>query len=220
VIEVTDNGLGIDPEIMPNIFEPFFTTKAEKSGTGLGLSTVYGIVRQSEGYIHVKSRLGEGTTFLILLRRYNPAQDGGKEPVKQVEEKPIDSPAYEMAKGVIALIEDEDSVRLFAKNVLVNRGYEVIEFSSAKEAAQNLDSFIHNVDLIVSDVVMPEMSGPALIKEIKKIKPKIKVIFISGYAEEAFDEEFGMDRNFNFIPKPFSLKTLLEKVKEVLRTSV
>lgn len=210
VIEVSDNGHGIPKEILPKIFEPFFTTKIEKSGTGLGLSTVYGIIRQSEGYIYVKSSKENGTTFKILLRKYSA-------PSKvEVAPKVAQAVNFDLAKGTIALIEDEDSVRLFTKNVLTSRGYEVIEYSSAKDAFTKIDEFINKIDLIVSDVMMPEMNGPTLITEVQKRRPDIKVIFISGYAEEAFSEEYGSNRDFNFLPKPFSLKQLLEKVQSVL----
>lgn len=210
VIEVEDDGLGISKDIIGKIFEPFFTTKIEKSGTGLGLSTVYGIIRQSEGYIYVKSEVNVGTTFRIMLKKYAAPNRVAKLEKAQPEKN------FDIAKGCIALIEDEDSVRLFTKNVLVSRGYEVIEYSSAKEAYGKMDEFIDNIDLIVSDVMMPEMNGPTLITEVKKRRPAIKVIFISGYAEEAFTEEYGADRDFNFLPKPFSLKQLLDKVREVL----
>ena len=218
-LEVEDTGLGIPPELMQKIFEPFFTTKNEKSGTGLGLSTVYGIIHQSEGYVYVKSKVGFGTTFLIYLKHYQATSEEIKELQKQLIATENEENADQQdlsGKGTIVLVEDEESVRLFAKNVLVSKGYNVIEFPSAKHALESIKEYINLVDLIVSDVVMPEMTGPTMVTEIKKIKPDIKVIFISGFGEEAFTEEYGKERNFNFIAKPFSLKQLVIKVKEVL----
>ncbi len=218
-IEVEDTGSGIPQDIILRIFEPFFTTKSEKSGTGLGLSTVYGIVHQSEGFIYVRSVVGKGTTFVIYLKRYNITVDEQIELQRQEQEKireeSQNKPDYS-GKGLIALVEDEESVRLFAKSVLINKGYNVIEFNSAKVALERIHNDLDRIDLIISDVMMPEMTGPAFISEVHKIKPSIKVIFVSGYGEEAFSEEYGDKRDFNFIAKPFSLKQLVAKVKEVL----
>jgi two-component system cell cycle sensor histidine kinase/response regulator CckA len=119
-------------------------------------------------------------------------------------------------RGVIALVEDEESVRLFAKSVLISKGYEVMEFESATKALEGISGDLHRVNLIITDVMMPEMTGPAFITEVRKVRPDIKVIFVSGYGEDAFTEEYGQRRDFHFIPKPFSLKTLVTKVKEVL----
>ena len=211
-IEVKDTGSGIQRQNIMHIFEPFFTTKSEKTGTGLGLSTVYGIIRQSEGYVYVNSKIGEGTTFLILFKRHTAPEESQN---TDEEDEVLDT-VDTSGNGVIVLIEDEDSVRLFAKSVLENKGYDVIQFSSAKEALENKEKYIKDARLIISDVVMPELTGPAFIKEIKKDRPRVKVLFMSGYGEEAFAEEYGSRRNFHFIPKPFSLKELANKVKEVL----
>lgn len=221
-IEVEDTGCGIDAGIVKQIFEPFFTTKIDKSGTGLGLSTVYGIVRQSDGYIYVKSKVGVGTNFLIYLKRHHYSNDD----IEEIKSTEKDNASSQMGikrdlsgKGIIALIEDEESIRLFAKSALTNKGYEVIEFSSAKQALENIKPYLDKIDLIISDVMMPEMSGPALIKEIRKMRPSMKIIFISGYGEEAFTKEYGESRDFDFIPKPFTLKQLASKVKEVIERS-
>ncbi len=218
-IEVEDNGSGIPQDIILKIFEPFFTTKAEKSGTGLGLSTVYGIVHQSEGYIYVRSVVGKGTNFIIYFKRHQLSLEEQIE-LQRIEQEKIKEEANNKqdysGKGVIVLVEDEEAVRLFAKNVLISKGYDVIEFNSAKSALEQLRADIHRIDLIISDVMMPEMTGPAFISELSKIKPNINVIFVSGYGEEAFSEEYGEKRDFHFIPKPFSLKQLVAKVKEVI----
>jgi two-component system, cell cycle sensor histidine kinase and response regulator CckA len=218
-IEVEDTGSGIPHDIIMKIFEPFFTTKSEKSGTGLGLSTVYGIVHQSEGYIYVKSVVGKGTTFVIYFKRHHLSLEEQIDLQKIEQDKIIEDAQNKLdysGKGLIALIEDEDAVRLFAKSVLISKGYDVIEFNSAKLALERIHEDLSKIDLIISDVMMPEMTGPAFISELHKIKPDIKVIFVSGYGEEAFSEEYGDKRDFNFIPKPFSLKQLVAKVKEVL----
>jgi two-component system cell cycle sensor histidine kinase/response regulator CckA len=218
-IEVEDTGCGIPHNILRQIFEPFFTTKTDKSGTGLGLSTVYGIIRQSDGYVYVKSKEGAGTTFLIYLKRQQYSQEDIEE-TRLLEKEIITSQSSIRkdlsGKGVIALIEDEESIRLFAKSALTNKGYEVIEFSSAKHALENIRTDLGRIDLIISDVIMPEISGPAMVKELRKIKPALKIIFISGYGEEAFTKEYGESRDFDFIPKPFTLKQLASKVKEVI----
>jgi two-component system cell cycle sensor histidine kinase/response regulator CckA len=215
-IEVADSGSGIAPDIIQRIFEPFFTTKSEKLGTGLGLSTVFGIVSQSEGYIFVKSKIDYGTTFYIYLPRYTPTHNEISEAGKENSDKISDVSADFTGTGVIALVEDEEAVRVFAKSVLVSKGYEVLEFESAKKALATIENDLHRVDLIISDVMMPEMTGPAFVTEVQKTHPHIKVIFISGYGEDAFTEEYGSKRDFHFLPKPFSLKALVAKVKEVI----
>lgn len=219
LIEVKDNGSGISDEILSKIFEPFFTTKDEKSGTGLGLSTVYGIVRQTGGYIYVKSKVGLGTSFFMLLKKHEITVEEQLEMQNLENEKSNREAELKQdysGKGVIALIEDEEAVRLFAKNVLINKGYDVIEFESALVAKDKIHKDLEKIDLIISDVMMPGLTGPALIKELHRIRPELKVLFISGYGEDAFEEVYGEKRDFNFIAKPFSLKQLVAKVKEIL----
>jgi len=208
-----DSGCGIPKENIKSIFEPFYTTKSDMSGTGLGLSTVYGVIHQSDAYIFVKSKVGKGTKFLILFPRCYPEEV--IEP-KKISNKTNYIASDVMGSGVIVLVEDEDAIRIFAKNVLTNKGYTVIDFSSAKEALEKILEGNIQFDLLLTDVLMPEMSGPSLVTKLKEIMPKIKVIFISGYAEEAFTEEYGDNRDFNFMAKPFSLKQLLVVVKEVM----
>ena len=215
VVEVADTGTGIPPEVKEKIFEPFFTTKEVGKGTGLGLSTVFGIVKQSGGYVDVQSAVGAGTTFRIFLPRHI------REPEEVVETVPEAAPAKKPAAdmtghGTILLVEDEDPVRAVNARALAARGYTVIEAASGVEALEVMDARAEPVDIVVSDVVMPEMDGPTLLGELRKRHPTLKVIFVSGYAEDAFRKNLPEGEEFNFLPKPFSLKQLVETVKQTI----
>ncbi len=209
VIEVADTGHGIPADVKAKIFEPFFTTKEVGKGTGLGLSMVYGIVKQTGGYIACESEPGKGATFRIYLPRHTP--DAEEEPVKQVEapKKAADA----TGQGTILLVEDEEAVRAFGARALASRGYTVLEASSGVHALEIVDEMDGKIDLIVSDVVMPEMDGPTMFGELRKRGVKCKVIFVSGYAEDAFSKNLPEGEDFGFLPKPFSLKQLVEAVK-------
>jgi two-component system, cell cycle sensor histidine kinase and response regulator CckA len=215
-IEVGDTGVGIPPEVMDKIFEPFFTTKEVGKGTGLGLSTVFGIVKQSNGFIYVDSAVGRGTTFRIFLPRHVPsAEEEASEAAKAEPE--AKRPAADLTgHGVILLVEDEDPVRAVNARALTARGYTVLEAASGVEALQVFEELQEPVDLVVSDVVMPEMDGPTLLRELRKRHPDLKVIFVSGYAEDAFRKNLPEGEEFNFLPKPFSLKQLVEAVKQAI----
>lgn len=216
LIEVTDTGSGMSPEVAEKIFEPFFTTKEIGKGTGLGLSTVFGIIKQSGGFIDVQSVLGEGTAFSIYLPRHIAVV---VEPAIEVRASAPRMPAPDMTgQGVILLVEDEDPVRAVNARALTARGYTVLEAASGVEALQVIDDRQGPVDLVISDVVMPEMDGPTLLGELRKRYSDLKVIFVSGYAEEAFRKHLPEDDSFKFLPKPFGLKQLVETVKEVLRS--
>lgn len=217
-VSIKDDGCGIPKKNLTRIFEPFFTTKAEKSGTGLGLATVYGIIKQSEGHVFVKSVQDKGTEFIILFKKLDKSKDELIENPITLEVDEIDEPHAKDTTGAetIVLVEDEDSVRMLAKNIFESKGYNVMDYRSAKLAFEKKEEFIELTDIIVTDVIMPEMTGPAFIKEIHKIKPHLKVLFMSGYGEDAFNEEYGSSRNFNFIAKPFGLRDLVSKVKEIL----
>ncbi len=210
-IEVSDTGIGIPKENLAKIFEPFFTTKEKGHGTGLGLASVYGIVKQTGGYIFPESEVGKGTTFRIYLPRHVPqAAQSSTEP-----EKPP-APRDLTGVGTILLVEDEDAVRDFAVRALTMRGYNVLDASGGEEALDIVREHDDPIDLLISDVVMPVMDGPALVKAARELKPDLRVIFISGYAEEAFRNSPDRPEDFHFLPKPFSLKQLTGKVKEVL----
>ena len=212
LVEVADTGTGIPPEIMGKIFEPFFSTKEVGKGTGLGLSTVYGIVQQTGGTILAESELGAGTAFRVFLPRHTGALE--EEPPRPVEPEP--KVADLTGQGRVLLVEDEDAVRAFASRALANRGYEVLSAASGVEALEVMEKAGH-VDLVISDVVMPEMDGPTLLRELRARDPALKVIFISGYAEEAFARNLPPSERFSFLPKPFSLKQLVAAVSETLR---
>lgn len=210
-IEVEDNGSGMTPEIMEKIFDPFFSTKEVGKGTGLGLSTVYGIVKQTGGYIYPVSEVGVGTTFHIFLPRHEATAETA--PKRNVEATPI---ADLTGNATILLVEDEEAVRAFAARALISRGYTVHEASTGAEALEVMAETGGKVDLVVSDVVMPEMDGPSLLRELRKTRPDLKIIFVSGYAEDAFKKNLPENEQFNFLPKPFSLKQLATTVKETL----
>jgi two-component system cell cycle sensor histidine kinase/response regulator CckA len=228
LVEVEDTGSGIAPEIIDKIFDPFYTTKDIGKGTGLGLSTVYGIVKQTGGFIFVESELGKGTTFRIFLPRHIPAADDV--PVPQLPETTAPaiagaiSAADEMraaaadltGRGTVLLVEDEEELRALNARGLKSRGYTVIEAGNGIEALEELEKQGGRVDVVVSDVVMPEMDGPTLMKELKQRKPDIKIIFVSGYAEDAFDKTLADRKQFNFLAKPFTLKQLVTVVKETM----
>ena len=217
LLEVADTGTGMAPEVMEKIFEPFFTTKGVGKGTGLGLASVYGIIQQSGGFIVPESELGKGTTFKIYLPRHVVEETSEVEPaVHSIATARKQLNATDLTgTGRVLLVEDEVEVRQFAVRALKRQGYQVLEAADGVEALEVMSANEGKVDIVVSDVVMPEMDGPALFKELRKRNPTIKVIFVSGYPNEAFRESMGSD-NFAFLPKPFSLPQLAAKVKEEL----
>ena len=215
LIEVADTGTGIPPEIIENIFEPFFTTKPVGQGTGLGLSTVYGIVKQTGGFVYCTSEVGKGTTFHLLLPRHvESASDAPKAAEAKVD--PAAATADLTGSATILLVEDEEAVRAFASRALASRGYTVHEAGTGTEALEVMAETGGEIDLVVSDVVMPEMDGPSLLRELRKQRPDLKIIFVSGYAEDAFAKNLPEGEQFHFLPKPFTLKALATAVKEAL----
>jgi len=213
LIEVEDTGTGMTPDVQAKIFEPFFSTKEVGKGTGLGLSTVYGIVKQTGAHIFFTSLLGQGTVFRIFVPRYIPAE--GEKPAGPAAEANTDI-ADLTGTATILLVEDEEAVRAFAARALQSRGYKVHEASSGVEALEVMEAAEGKVDLVVSDVVMPELDGPSLLRELRKTRPELKIIFVSGYAEDAFKKNLPEGEKFHFLPKPFSLKQLAIAVKETL----
>jgi two-component system, cell cycle sensor histidine kinase and response regulator CckA len=223
-IDISDTGTGIPPDIVDKIFEPFFSTKEVGKGTGLGLSTVYGIVKQTGGFIYVNSEAGQGTSFHIFLPRHHAEVEAhadaavgngaAKEPA--AEPKPR---ADLTGQGTILLVEDEEGLRSLNARGLRSRGYSVIEASNGVEAMEALEEKNGAVDLVVSDVVMPEMDGPTLLREMRGRNPDLKIIFVSGYAEDAFEKSLPENQQFAFLPKPFTLSQLVAAVKETMAPS-
>jgi two-component system cell cycle sensor histidine kinase/response regulator CckA len=216
VIGVGDTGCGIPKENLERIFEPFFSTKEVGAGTGLGLSTVYGIVKQTGGFVLVDSEVGKGSTFSIYLPRHE-GEEGAGTSIARADEAA--TPKDLTGAGTVLLVEDEDPVRLFSSRALKNKGYKVIEAESAERALDILHDLAEKIDLVITDVVMPKMDGPSLIKEVRELYPDraLKVIFMSGYTEDNFRKRLGDDVDIHFLPKPFSLKQLAGKVKEVMQ---
>jgi two-component system cell cycle sensor histidine kinase/response regulator CckA len=212
LIEVEDNGSGIMGEDLDRIFDPFFSTKDVGQGTGLGLSTVYGIVKQTDGFVFVQTEPGKGTTFSIYLPQFEGATQGAAAASDAEAKGTRDLTGAE----TILLVEDEDAVRSFSARVLRNKGYVVLEANSGEAALELLKDQLAVIDLLVTDVVMPRLDGPSLVRQVREKRPELKVIFISGYTEDAFRKRLGEDGGIEFLPKPFSLKQLAAKVKEVL----
>ena len=210
-LRVIDHGIGISADKLQKVFEPFYTTKKTGEGTGLGLSTAYGIVKQTGGFIFVDSTIGQGTCFTIMfpvLEATLPKSTRPKTPAKASEPKHGD--------GVILLVEDEAPVRAFASRALRLRGYTVLEADSAEAALKTLEDNTLNVDLFVTDVVMPGKDGPSWVREALQERPDVRVVFVSGYAEDRLSEQQKEIPNSVFLPKPFSLNDLAETVHQQL----
>jgi two-component system cell cycle sensor histidine kinase/response regulator CckA len=226
LIEVADTGTGIGRETMARIFEPFFSTKEVGAGTGLGLSTVYGIVRQTDGFIFVDSEVGQGAVFSIYLPRIEgeaespatPPPDGAAPlapPRAAPEETGVGADADLTGSGTVLLVEDEDAVRTFGARALKNKGYRVIEARSGEQALDMLRGD-RGIDVLVSDVVMPGMDGITLARLVRLERPQVRVILISGYSEDVARDGIDPADGIHFLPKPFSLKQLAGAVKQVL----
>jgi len=217
LIEVADNGPGVPAEIRGKIFDPFFTTKPVGEGTGLGLATVYGIVRQADGWIHLESMPGKGAAFRIFLPVYIPDPS--------IKLAPVVAPAIGHRQpardlsgvGRILFVEDEDAVRVVAARLLRARGYEVIEAADGEEALALAEEHAGQIDLLISDVIMPGIDGPTLLKKARGFLGDAPVMFISGYAEAEFSDLLEDEKGVTFLPKPLDIKTLAERVKQQLQ---
>jgi two-component system, cell cycle sensor histidine kinase and response regulator CckA len=213
LVELIDTGTGIPEAIRDKVFVPFFTTKEVGKGTGLGLSTVYGIIKQTGGFVYFDSVDGKGTTFRIFLPRHVPTAQEVAAPAATSEARPVTDLTGE---GTILLVEDEEGLRALNARGLASRGYTVLQAGNGVEAIDVLEKTDGKIDLVVSDVVMPEMDGPTLLRELRTRDPGLKIIFVSGYAEDAFQKHLPADGQFDFLPKPFTLKQLVAKVKETM----
>jgi len=214
LLEVADDGPGVAPEALGKIFEPFFTTKPLGEGTGLGLATVYGVVKQAEGWISASSVVGEGAVFRIFLPVYTAPlafEPAGQAAVARKEPRDLSG------AGRILFVEDEALVRGVAARLLRARGYEVIEAADGEEALALAEAHAGAIDLMISDVIMPGMDGPTLMKEARRFIGTAPVMFISGYAEAEFSDLLEGETGVSFLPKPLDIKTLAERVKAELR---
>lgn len=211
LLTVADSGQGIATKHLPHIFEPFYTTKEEGKGTGLGLATVYGIVRQNGGFVRVYSEPGQGTTFKIYLPRVHSG----------ISEARVAKPAEPSPGGceTVLLVEDEASVREASRQFLIQSGYKVLEAIDGEDALREAREHDGPIHLMITDVVMPRMSGPTLAGQLADDRPEMKVLFVSGYAERTVLQHGKIDVTKSFLQKPFSLKTLARKVREVLEAS-
>jgi len=207
-LSVRDNGIGMDKETLKHIFEPFFTTKGRDKGTGLGLSTVYGIIKQNRGFIQVHSQPGKGTVFEIYLPRLSEVQEQRRDESEFTQ--------IPHGSGTILLVEDDEAVRLLAKNVLEEHGYLIFCASNGTDALKFADQFSGKIDLILTDVVMPEINGREMVEKITQSQPEAKIIYMSGYTDDAVLKHGVKYGETNFIHKPFNPRDLLKKVKEVL----
>jgi two-component system cell cycle sensor histidine kinase/response regulator CckA len=219
LIEVSDDGPGIPPNVVSKIFEPFFTTKAVGEGTGLGLATVWGIVKQSDGWIHVESEVapkeGHGAAFRIFLPVYVRAASEGPAPAQAAA--PLKPAARDLSGvGRILFVEDEPTVRKVAARLLRARGYEVIEACDGEAALLLAEEHAGQIDLMISDVIMPGIDGPTLLKKARGYLGEAPVMFISGYAEAEFSDLLEGETGVTFLPKPLDIKMLAERVKEQL----
>lgn len=210
-VKVSDEGVGIPPDKLQKVFEPFYTTKRTGEGTGLGLSTAYGIVKQTGGYIFVDSVPGSGTVFTLFF----PVHEGAAE-VAPKASAPVQPAPPKHGEGVVLLVEDEAPVRAFASRALRLRGYTVLEAESAEDALRTLEDPGLTVDVFVTDVIMPGMDGPSWVREALKQRPDVRVVFVSGYAEGAFGDSQPAVPNSVFLPKPFSLNQLTDTVHQQL----
>ena len=210
VISVSDTGHGMDKETQSRIFEPFFTTKEKGKGTGLGLSTVYGIVKQSNGYVYPQSDPGSGTTFYIYLPRVEDSAEGASPAKSQENEKG--------GCETVLLVEDEESVRELVRETLVIRGYKVLEGENGESGLRVAETCNEHIDMLITDVVMPGMGGRELAKKLLLLRPGISVLYLSGYTEDAVVHQGGLIPGTAFLQKPFTLQALAKKVRDVLNS--
>jgi CheY-like chemotaxis protein len=210
MLAVSDTGVGMDEETQSQIFEPFFTTKGEGKGTGLGLATVFGIVKQSGGHVTVDSELGRGSTFRVYLPRTDEVA-----PPEPAAERSSSATGHE----TILLVEDAEALRAMIREILEGAGYSVVEYASPDTVLADMGK-LGGVDVLVTDVVMPRMSGPELARVVRRTYPRLKVLFMSGYTDQSAGRLEASDPDSQFLQKPFTTDDLVGKVRAVLDTGL
>ena len=207
MLAVTDTGHGMAPEIQSRIFEPFFTTKETGKGTGLGLSIIYGIVKQSDGHVWVQSEVGRGTTFEVYLPRAEQEAESMS---------PASAPVYSHGSETILVVEDDESVRKLVRGILQRTGYAVIEARDGVEAMRITENRTLPIQLVMTDIVMPHMTGPELVERLSATRPDVRVLYMSGYTDRAVVQQHTELPGMPHLQKPFTPEALLAKVREVL----
>ena len=205
---ISDTGIGMNEETKVHIFEPFFTTKPYGKGTGLGLSTVYGIIKQSEGFIWVESEPEKGCIFKIYFPRIE--EEAKDLPAPDIEDKAL------RGNETILLVEDEDMVRELAVRILEEKGYKVLESSRGEKALEISKKHKNPIDLMITDIVMPGMGGKKLVQKIKQDRPRLKVLYISGYTDEIISQHGVLEEGTQFLQKPFLPQSFLTKIRDLL----
>ncbi|HMI31059.1 MAG TPA: ATP-binding protein, partial [Candidatus Limnocylindrales bacterium] len=208
MVSVSDTGIGMSPETLSRVFEPFFTTKEQGKGTGLGLSTVYGIVKQNGGCIWAYSELGLGTTFKVYLPRVD-------EPVTAAAPRAV-APNFYRGTECVLLVEDDTAVRALARAVLEMQGYKVLEAPGPAEGIELARAYESRIDLVLTDVIMPRMSGKEFAVRVLEIRPEVRVLYMSGYARHLMTSQGVLEAGTEFLEKPFTPQGLAYKVREVL----